>query len=225
MKKIPAFVIMFNRLTWPMAMCEFLADNGCEVVLVDNGSTYQPLLDWYGECPYKLHRLPPINEGAHKTPWTSGIIESYGSKRYIVTDHDLDLSNVPSDFLDVLKSGLEPSSAIKCGLSLKIDDLPENELTKRVLRIESGYWGKANDAGFYHAPIDTTLALYDAERTRGCNDKTFFNALRTPNPYTARHLPWYNTPENLTSEERFYLQSIKNNGFWSHEYKRIFGNV
>lgn len=219
---IKAFVIMFNRFTWPKAMCEFLADNGCEVILIDNGSTYQPLLDWYAACPYKVHRLPAATEQAHKTPWTSGIIGSVKDDRYIVTDHDLDLSGLPNDFLDVLNEGLETNDVIKCGLSLRIDDLPKNALTDKVVKYESGFWRHRTPNGFYLAAVDTTLALYDARKTAVATDKEFFNAVRTPEPYTARHLPWYNTPETLTDEERFYLASIKNTGFWSHEYKRTF---
>ena len=221
-RSVKAFVIMFNRLTWPKTMCEFLADNCCEVVLIDNGSTYQPLLDWYAACPYKVHRLPATTEQAHKTPWTSGIIDSYKNDCYIVTDHDLDLSGVPSDFLDVLNEGLESNCVIKCGLSLRLDDLPQNVLTDKVVKYESGFWRHRTPNGFYLAAVDTTLALYDAKKTARAIEKEFFNAVRTPEPYTSRHLPWYNTPENLTDEERFYLGSISNNGFWSHEYKRTF---
>ena len=39
---------MYNRLTWPKKMAEFLSDTGCEVILIDNNSTYMPLLD---ACP------------------------------------------------------------------------------------------------------------------------------------------------------------------------------
>jgi hypothetical protein len=222
MRKTKAFVIMYNRLTWPKQMCEWLADNGCEVILVDNGSTYAPLLDWYGQCPYKVHRLKAQIEQAHKTPWTSGIIGQIPDSHYIVTDHDLDLSAVPSDFLAVLMAGLENKDAIKCGLSLRIDDLPDNELSKKVVKWEKKFWLQHDQNGYYLAPVDTTLALYDAKRTANVPDTEFFRAVRTPEPYTARHLPWYNTPENLTEEERFYLGSITNNGFWGHEYKRTF---
>lgn len=222
MRKTKAFVIMYNRLTWPRQMCEWLADNGCEVILVDNGSTYAPLLDWYGQCPHKVHRLKAQIEQAHKTPWTSGIIGQIPDSHYIVTDHDLDLSAVPSDFLAVLMAGLENKDAIKCGLSLRIDDLPDNQLTEQVLKIESAYWRNKDERGYYLAPVDTTLALYHAQRTRNSTPNSFFNAVRTPQPYTAAHLPWHLTPETLTDEEWYYLNSIGNTGHWCHSFKRLY---
>ena len=48
---------MYNRLTYPKNMSEFLSDHGIEVILIDNNSTYPPLLEWYDKCPYKVHRL------------------------------------------------------------------------------------------------------------------------------------------------------------------------
>lgn len=223
MKKVKALIICFNRLSSTKAMAEYLADNGCEVILVDNGSTFPELLKWYETCPYKIHHLPAVIENAHKSPWTSGILDRLPDRRYIVSDHDLDLSQVPSDFLEVLQTGLENNpTAIKCGLSLRIDDLPQNALTEKVLKIESAYWRNKDANGYYLAPVDTTLALYDAQRTRDSNPKSFFSAVRSPEPYTCRHLPWYFTPENLTDEERYYLAQIKNSGMWCHEFKRTY---
>lgn len=220
-----AYIISFNRLTPTKAMAEYLADHGIEVVIVDNCSTYQPLLDWLETCPHKVHRLPKVTENHHKTPWTFGVIYPKES-HYLVTDHDLDLSNIPSDFLEVLFTGLENQSVIKAGFSLELEDLPRNEYTHKVAKYESKFWQAPKDVnGFYLADIDTTFALYDAERTRANFETGFFKAVRAPRPYTARHLPWYNTPENLSEEEKFYLNSIGNTGHWCHEYKRQYGAV
>lgn len=100
-----AFVISFNRITVTREMCEYLADNGCEPILIDNGSSYPPLLEWYKTCPHKVHMMPAGS--GHRSLWQSGLINQYPDEHYIVTDHDLDLSGVPGDFVDVLFKGLE----------------------------------------------------------------------------------------------------------------------
>ena len=198
-----AFVIMFNRLTSPKKLCRQLVKGGCEVILIDNGSTYQPLLKWYKDCPYKVHLL---KEGGHKSLWESGIINEYSDRYYIVTDHDLDLTGVPKDFISVLMKGFENPNIVKSGLSLRIDDLPDNEYTKEVIEWESRFWKTRQDNnGFYFSDIDTTLAIYDRERMPDININQWFSAVRSPAPYSARHLPWYNE-EPLSNEENYYFK-------------------
>lgn len=230
--KIKAFVIMYNRLTWPKKMCEFLADTGCEVVLIDNASTYPPLLEWLyagcdcdgSKCPYEVHRMD--KNWGHQVFWKTGLFEKFGKGEYIVTDHDLDLTGIPSNYLDVLREGLASEDDItKAGFSLRIDDLPKNAFTDEVVGWEKKFWNmKPNEAGFYKADIDTTFALYDGKRDFGELPPVgykFHWAVRSPEPYTARHLPWYNTPEFLLSneEERYYQEHTHT--YWSEKYKEL----
>ena len=214
------FVIMFNRLTWPRLMAEYLSDTGCEVILVDNASTYPPLLEWYESCPYKVYRLKE-NRG-HMAVWSSGIVNEYPDQYYVVTDPDLDLSGVPRDYLDVLMKGLLGNSEVtKVGLSLMIDDLPTNTFTAQILEKEGKYWQAIRDLyGFYVAGVDTTFAVYDRER--GLNER-FYWALRSPEPYVARHLPWYLTRENLTIEELFYLVRATDVSSFTRIFRENFG--
>ena len=212
---------MFNRVTLPKSMAEFLSDNGCEVILIDNNSTYEPLLDWYSKCPYKVYRLQE-NLG-HKSLYTSGILDEYKDQYYYLTDHDLDLSGVPSDFQELLMKGFGNPGVIKSGLSLKIDDLPNNPYANIAREWESKYWERPRDAnGFYHSEVDTTFALYDRGREYSGFPATddFFRAVRSPHPYTARHVPWYNTPENITEEEIYYIKSTGT--YWLGHFKEIY---
>lgn len=193
---------MFNRLSWPKKMAEFLSDTGCEVILVDNASTYPPLLEWYDQCPYKVYSLKE-NFG-HLVLWGSGIINEYSDAQYAVTDPDLDLSAVPHDYVNFLMKGFANHKAVvKVGLSLRVDDLPVNRFTQEVVEKEREYWDCVQDEdGFYFAKVDTTFAIYDRERMR---DNRFYWSLRSPKPYTARHLPWYLTPQTLSFEEIYYM--------------------
>jgi hypothetical protein len=210
-----AFVIMFNRLTWPKALCEQLSDVGLDVILIDNGSVYPPLLEWYKHCPYKVHYLP--NYYGHRSLWQSNIISQYKDEYYLVTDHDLDISNVPDDFVDVLMEGLK-LDVVKSGLSLKIDDLPKNKYTESVIEWESKFWETEKRDKFYFSDIDTTLAIYKADRVPKDDSDKFFRAVRCDKPYEARHLPWYNSPDNLTEEEKFYMENIKRIGYWTTKF-------
>ncbi len=210
---------MFNRLTGPQALCKRLEEERCEVILIDNGSTYPPLLEWYKKCPYKIHYMPKWS--GHKSLWMSGVINEYSDPYYLVTDHDLDLSLVPNGFIDFLMLGLK-YDVVKSGLSLKIDDLPENEYTKEVIEWEDKFWRtKQSPEGFYFSDLDTTLAIYKRDIVpMGQYDNRFFSAVRAPKPYEARHLPWYNIVGQLTEEEEYYFSNVDIWGAWSTKFKQ-----
>jgi hypothetical protein len=217
-----AFIIMFNRLTWPQKLCQDLTNSGCEVILIDNNSTYQPLKYWYKTCQYKVHYTQ--NLGC-KSLWLSGIINQYTDEYYIVTDHDLDISGLPRDWIKVLMDGFT-HNVTKSGLSLKIDDLPDNPFANEVKEFESRFW-ESKLGKYYSAPIDTTLAIYSRERMKGIrfpfdliddSHSIFWNAVRSPKGYEARHLPWYSTPDTLSDEEKYYIKHIGNDGFWTRKF-------
>ena len=80
-------------------------DNVGDIIIVDNNSTYEPLLEWYATNPCEVIRL---NENMNQSaPWLIGIPFDRKYEYYVVTDPDLDLSNVPKDCLNVLKEKLE----------------------------------------------------------------------------------------------------------------------
>ena len=211
---------MYNRLTIPKKLAENLADTGCEPILLDNSSTYPPLLEWYKSCPFKVHTFN--QRYGERVCWDSGLFNQYNDEYYIVTDHDLDISNVPPDYTEMLIKGLENKDITKCGLSLDIDDLPDTPYGKDVIGYELKYWGDKDFLGNYIAGVDTTFAMYDRKRqTSGWDhgDKFYYGS-RLPKPYTAKHMPWYLTEESFASneEEKYYHTGCTN--FWSTVFKR-----
>ena len=208
-----AFVLMFNRLTWALPLIEKLAEK-CDVILIDNGSTYQPLLDWYKTCPYQLMQM-----GNDRVSNLKSVLNTFKPDRYILTDHDLDISSVPENWLLQLEKGLNLyPNASKCGLSLELMDLPVNRFTERVFDHECRFW-MHRDKYFYHADVATTLALHDAGR----HEAGMRNGIRSARPYTARHLPWYmNRDTIMESEEELYYIAHATNYGWSNVAREIF---
>jgi hypothetical protein len=156
--KLKAFIIVFNRLTWTKNLAENLADLGCEVILIDNHSTYMPLIEWYMNSPFKVHRME--KNYLSNVLWKSNLIDQYHDQYYMVTDCDLDIGQVPVNFIDVLMNALNDRYVYKAGLSLEINDLPDNEYTMAVIEHEKRFWETPVDKnGFYKSDIATTLAL------------------------------------------------------------------
>jgi hypothetical protein len=219
---------MHNRLSNPKKMAEFLSDHDINVIFIDNNSTYQPLLNWYEDCPYKVYRLKE-NLG-HKCLYRSGILNDYKDQHYILTDPDLDIYDVPDDFLNFLMKGFKNVNIIKSGFSLKIDDLPKNDYTKMIYDWEIKFWQRPQDEyGFYFSELDTTFAIYDRNREwdgfmsdtpENMTSNNFFQAVRSPEPYSCRHLPWYITPDTLSEEEVYYMKTTGT--YWSSNFRNIF---
>ncbi len=199
---------------------------GTDITIVDNASTYPPLLDWYEGCPYRVARLGE-NCGEH-APWDRGVVLSgaehrarYSSDYYVVTDPDLSLDSCPQDVLDLLVEGWRSYPFVnKIGLSLEIDDLPDaSPMAEQVRQWESQFWRERRDGRFFDAWVDTTLALYSVDlpfaRARDTG-----NSLRSDRPYTARHLPWYIDPDHMSAEEEYYIRTTRR-GHWGTFLQRV----
>lgn len=187
-----------------------------EVIILDNDSTYQPLLDWYGTLPCTIERLTanygnfvlwssPTAIVGHEKP---NFFEKYGcvGSQYILSDCDLDLSGVPREtLLSTLHEGLNRHTwAVKCGLSLRIDDLPNTELAREAKKWEGNNWTLIDDL-YIKAAVDTTFCL-----CTGVGEQNDFDrCIRVNSPYSARHIGWYYSPQNPPPEdEMWYLKNI-----------------
>ena len=73
-------VIINNRdlLEWPRRMVEKLErmPGVAEIVILDNGSSYRPLMAWYRTIP---HRVLFLENLGHTAPWTSGVLDTIGT--------------------------------------------------------------------------------------------------------------------------------------------------
>ena len=216
-KNINVFIISYNRLKYLRELVCWLGKAGFENIhIVDNNSTYPPLLEYFSMSKHKVHRLEK-NYG-HLVVWKCGKFnEIIDNKNYIVTDCDvLPIEECPFDivryFLGIL--GRYPK-VTKVGFGLKIDDLPQHYQYKdSVVKWEQQFWKKKLEGNFFSANIDTTFALY----RKGIypDSKKWWRSIRTDFPYLGRHLPWYENLKNKSEEDVFYQNSLENkSSFWS----------
>jgi len=197
------FIIVFNRLTPLINMTEFLDQiEDIEPVVVNMNSTYPPLLEWLSKCPYEV--MESKNIGPHQM--VSNLQKTLSEGHFAVTDPDLDLFKCPLDLFDVLRSGIDKyPQFIKVGLSLEINDIPDDFAYKnQVLRQEGQFWKNKIDKQFYIADVATTMAVYRSEDKAG---GSIGPALRTERPYTAKHIDWYSN--KLSDEEIYYIETLR----------------
>ncbi|WP_199089674.1 glycosyltransferase [Bosea sp. ASV33] len=213
------FVISFNQLTYLKNIVEFFIKNKIKnVIIIDNASSYPPLLAYLDTIPFKVHRMTE-NYG-HMVLFENETFKEEIDKNYFfLTDPDvLPVPECPNDFsfvfMDIL---LRNNLKNKVGFSLKIDDLPNHyELRDNVVAWESRFFNDKRtykDIQIYDSPIDTTFALYRPRREWRTTD--FFAAFRVGAPYMARHLPWYRNLSKMTDEELFYKRTDKGSSNWN----------
>jgi glycosyltransferase involved in cell wall biosynthesis len=220
-KKIPIIINNFNRLSYMKRLIESLEKRGyTNIFIIDNLSTYPPLLEYYKTCRYTVFRLES-NIGMNAL-WGSGLIKKFRKDYFVYTDSDMvPVEECPDDFmLFFLKVLRKNKFAQKVGFSLKIDDLPDSYALKdTVIEAEKQYYQYQHGDILYWAPIATTFALY-RPRARRIHGDYYIEMYRTGWPYMARHLPWYMDSSNPDEENRYYLSQKLVATWYSKEYKK-----
>ena len=213
-KNIPIIINNFNRLECLLKLINRLEQAGyTNILILDNHSTYPPLLAYYKTCPYSIHYL---NENlGFLALWKSTLYQDkFNNQFYVLTDPDvLPTDECPNDFMKhFYQILLKYPQLDKIGFSLKIDDIPDHYDRKhQVQEVESPYWKTCIQNTFYKAPIDTTFALYRP----GTKGGFWLEAGRTTPPYTALHLPWYDNSENPNEESLYYRSQAEYSKNWS----------
>jgi hypothetical protein len=212
-KDIPIILNNYNRLSTTKKLADDLYNLGyTNIHILDNQSTYPPLLEYYKVCPYKVVLLDANME--HLAVYNSGYINNFLHLPWIVySDPDLEVfTHIPENFIQILIDKAEKYAHNKAGLALSLDGLPDNEYANHYHNWEQRYWQKELEKDVYEAHVDTTFCII---KPGECFD---YRAIRVAGNLTAKHVPWFVDFNNLDEEETYYLE---HSGDWS-TYKRFY---
>lgn len=203
----PIFIISRDRLTCLSKLIERLMSDGYHrISIVDNDSTYEPLLDWYKEVNEDVNVFYIDNVGPIG-PWhVPELNEIMQQEKFVVTDPDVFPSQeCPGDYIEHMHWILDNVEHWdKVGPCLNIFDLPAHYAhADRAFRWESQFWHNKGPHNTFNAPIDTTFAL----NIPG-NPYKITGALRMNRPYMFDHAPWYLDFDNLPEDELFYINRL-----------------
>jgi hypothetical protein len=214
----PIFLISFNRLDPLRGLVDWLEKAGyTNIHIVDNNSTYPPLLAYLARSPHHVHNMDK-NYG-HLVLWESRQFDEVIARQpFVLSDCDvIPDQDCPADVVGQLAEILARYSLFtKVGLSLRIDDLPDHYLLKQqVIDWESPFWKYPLEHGrLFEAAVDTTFAYY--RPGIGPDNSAWWRALRTAPPMTARHIPWYADTANPSEEELYYQTHLQEkSSMWS----------
>ncbi|MFV0156671.1 glycosyltransferase family 2 protein [Empedobacter falsenii] len=218
---IPIIIINFNQLYYLKQLIDFLLKRGFEnIVIIDNKSTYPPLLEYYKEIKDQVHIEFMKENAGHMVFFENKFLQKkYGKGYYVLTDADIvPNENLPENFMSIMINDLDRyfKRVTKVGFALRIDDLIDNfPLKSKVIEWESRYWRNPIEKDKFLVGIDTTFALYKPYYPSKFKNLEFKNGLRLSNMFTAKHGGWYKDIYNLTEEEKFYQQNASKSSSWN----------
>ncbi len=217
-KNMPAFIIGYNQLSYIKNMVKQLSKYTSDITVIDNDSTFQPLLDYYtNEFPYTL--LKQKQNFGH-TVYKNDHIQQLTGDYYILTDPDLQFnSSLPDNFIDELVAISNNLLAYKVGFALLIDS---EEVRTDVTF--SGHTIKEWEAQFWNKKLtyslNPNLLLYDAgiDTTFCLINRTMYSAnqIRVAGDYTCVHIPWMKGFHNLLLDNEYetYLKNNYSTSWW-----------
>ena len=218
-KNIPIVINNYNRVTYLKDLVDCLKNRGYNNIhIIDNNSTYPPLLKYYDECNCHVYRLKK-NLG-FKAFTISGIYKEFKNQYFVYTDSDIFLPDeCPDDILEYFYQLLMKYPFVsKVGCALKINDIPDSfALKQRVQEWEKKFWKVEKCRDVYIGRLDTTFALYKPNFSVGSS--RIGKNLRVAGKYIAIHKPWYVDSNNPSIEEQYYLNSATTSTFWSKRSK------
>ena len=219
-KDIPIIINNFNRLEMLKQLISALEQRGHHnIIIIDNQSTYPPLLDYYKTTPYKVILLD--NNYGYLALWKApGLFKQFKNHFYVYTDPDVvPDEGCPDDFMNRFLNVMKKyPSCQKVGFGIRIDDLPDCYKEKQqVIWWEKQHWDHPIEDNLFLARIDTTFALY-RPFCKGGHSSHF--VLRTGFPYVIQHLPWYQDSNHLTEEDSYYISHTRQSTMWTAQAKQ-----
>ena len=195
---IPIVIICWNNYYFVKNFINQLKKYKNPIILLDNKSTYQPLLDYYKEIKEELKdkieiRLLDKNYG--HTVYLQ--LKDNLPDIYMLSDSDLQLNkNMPDNFAEILLSISNKYKIYKVGFALDLSDAEKFVKCKNYTKNKSIYdweikfWKNKinnNDYELYKADIDTTFCLINNQYLT----KNQYTGIRIAGNFTVKHLPWY----------------------------------
>lgn len=214
MTRWPVFVISYNLLTYVRDTVETLRKYNCDIYILDNKSTYEPLLDYLRglqrDSIANVHFLDK-NYGhtvVYLPDWRKYAVRGL----YFFTDPDLKFPEcMPPTFLDDLAEICEARKAMKVGLALQIHGVPlrtDAMYKGQPLALwESRFWSRLipdKKYVLFDAEVDTTFCVYNTNVNRRPTH------IRVAGPYTVVHRPWDPLYKNELSDDELEAYKVNN---------------
>ncbi len=217
-ENITAVVIGYNQSTFIKNMVAQLERFTSDIVVIDNNSTFKPLLDYY-QNDFKYTLLKQNFNHGHLVYALPSIQQLVGDI-HILTDPDLRFNpNLPGDFIKDLISISNYFEAERVGFALDIfsDDIRTDIVLNgyTIKGWENQFWANKllfppkEHLDLYAAPIDTTFCLFNRRFKKNTH-------IRIGGDFTCTHIPWVKGFQNDLEENEYetYLEDNRSSNWY-----------
>ena len=180
----------------------FHANGFRNIVVIDNQSTYPPLLAYFDELQRTQKALGIFygrNLGPHRFFTANIYRQLFESTPFLYSDPDLEWSQLDPNFLSRLFDISRSTGVFKVGSALTVPrqeqlKLPVTQFTFEgktysIPEWESQFWRNEVAPDIYSGVIDTTLHLFNTPLYQG---GALITGLRVAGAgFEAKHLPWF----------------------------------
>lgn len=215
-RSTPVVINSFNQYFYLQNIVNKFLDAGfLNILIFDNKSIYQPLLDYLTSIKNDARIMPVYYDGnmGPRYFFLSKIYTSiFGTCPFIYTDPDLTWSALADDFVSRFIDLTHKYKTFKVGSALTLplsyelkESLPkikENGKVMDVIEFESRYWEIELEPGVYNSPIDTTLHLFNPVYY---TNTSIITGLRVSGiGYEVKHSPWFKDDPCPLEEISYY---------------------
>jgi hypothetical protein len=217
-KNVSIAIISYNNLTFLEKMINQVLKYTNDIVIIDNKSTYQPLLDFFKTNENKYTILNMEKNHGH-TVYKIDTVKKILGPLYLLTDPDIELpSTLPKNFVRQFYDLTKKYKIHKIGVALDIFSdnirtdvkaLGFHGVWNTIKDWEKQFWKKRiedKDFELYSGDVDTTFCFVNEPNTIYKNLPIRIAGV----DYTSKHLPWYKNWESQLRDNE-YNEYMKGN--------------
>jgi hypothetical protein len=221
MTDLPVYLNARDRVTDLRELVAWFERAGHQrITILDNDSTYEPLLEFYEQTPHTVVRLGE-NWGSQALWRSAGRFTRFNDgghapadEWFVYSDPDVvPIAECPLDAVWVLKETLMRYPDMpKAALGLFLDDVPDDMPSlwhERTLVAPH----TLIEPGVHWTLVDTTFAVHRP------GAQFSYAGLRMGHPYQARHSSWY--VREPGAEDRYYLDRAEAGPLYSSWATRL----
>lgn len=227
-KTLPVFINSFNQYHYLNQLVEFLLKSCfANIWIMDNQSTYPPLLDYYDKIVDATGRRVSVfyysnNMGPHFFH-QSGLFTSLWNYPHFYTDPDIIFPELSTNFVTYFLNVSDHFKIAKVAPALtlpEVEDMVEakicmpetNQMPVSVREWESRFWVDKISENIFIAPVDTTFHLFNPKYFKL---QQFYQGLRIAGKgFEAIHRPWFKSDQAPLEERAFYKKTSQGYGGW-----------